>query len=176
MTQNDGFLAVRSGGNHVHRDRPVGRSNSPTLATGDCNRLTISMRAPPVDTPRTLLCAIYTRTSRDGEGEQAFGSIDAQREVAYIANQQHLNWRPPEGTYDDPNVSGATLERSLLHRLMTDIEAGGIDVVVVHKLDRLTRCLADFSEHMAVLDRHHVSVVSVTASRLRMPLFAGEVL
>ena len=119
---------------------------------------------PPVDAHNSLRCVVYTRTSRDSEYEQEFGSIDAQREagLAYIANLQRLNWQPTEVSYDDPTVSGATLERPSLHRLLTDIEAGGIDVVVVYKLDRLTRCLADFSKLMAVFDRHHVSVASVT--------------
>ena len=121
--------------------------------------------APPlVDGPQALRCAVYTRTSRDDELEIDFGSIEAQREVglAYIASQRSLQWRPANLAYDDPNVSGRTLERPALQRLLSDIEASKIDVVVVYKLDRLTRSLADFSKLIALFEEHHVSLVSVT--------------
>jgi len=86
-------------------------------------------------------CAIYTRKSSEEGLEQEFNSLDAQREAceAYVASQRHEGWVPVTHHYDDGGISGGTLERPALQRLLADIEAGRIDVVVVYKVDRLTR-------------------------------------
>ena len=109
-------------------------------------------------------CAIYTRKSSDEGLEQAFNSLDAQRAAcaAYIASQQSEGWIALTTAYDDGGVSGATLVRSALQRLLADIEAGQVDVIVVYKVDRLTRALADFARLVEIFDRHAVSFVSVT--------------
>ena len=109
-------------------------------------------------------CAIYTRKSSDEGLEQAFNSLDAQREAcaAYVASQKGQGWRLLPHRYDDGGVSGGTLERSGLQRLLSDIEAGKVDLVVVYKVDRLTRSLADFAKLVERFDRAGVSFVSVT--------------
>ncbi|HEU4475216.1 MAG TPA: recombinase family protein [Methyloceanibacter sp.] len=109
-------------------------------------------------------CAIYTRKSSDEGLEQAFNSLDAQREAcaAYVASQKGQGWRLLPHRYDDGGVSGGTLERPGLHRLLSDIEAGKVDLVVVYKVDRLTRSLADFAKLVERFDRAGVSFVSVT--------------
>ena len=112
---------------------------------------------------RSLRCAVYTRTSREGV-ESAFDSIDAQRDacLAYIASQRTQGWLAPPSSLDDPGVSGATLKRPSLARMLAAIESGLVDVVVVYKIDRLSRSLADFSSLMQLFDRHGVGLVSVT--------------
>ena len=109
-------------------------------------------------------CAIYTRKSSEEGLEQAFNSLDAQREacVAFIASQKHEGWTVLSTLYDDGGFSGGTMERPALKRLITDIEAGEIDVVVVYKVDRLTRALSDFAKLVEVFDRRGVSFVSIT--------------
>jgi site-specific DNA recombinase len=109
-------------------------------------------------------CAIYTRKSTDEGLEQAFNSLDAQREAcaAYIQSQKHEGWAVIPTLYDDGGYSGGTMERPALRRLLADIEAGRIDVVVVYKVDRLTRALSDFAKLVEVFDRHGVSFVSIT--------------
>ena len=109
-------------------------------------------------------CAVYTRKSTDEGLDQEFNSIDAQREAsqAYIASQRAEGWIPVADDYDDPAYSGGTMERPALKRLLVDIEKGRVDVVVVYKIDRLTRSLADFSKMVEVFERHGVSFVSVT--------------
>ena len=109
-------------------------------------------------------CAIYTRKSSDEGLEQAFNSLQAQRAAcaAYIASQQSEGWIALETAYDDGGVSGATLARPALQRLLADIEAGRVDIIVVYKVDRLTRALSDFARLVEVFDRHAVSFVSVT--------------
>ncbi|HET7863437.1 MAG TPA: recombinase family protein [Burkholderiaceae bacterium] len=113
---------------------------------------------------RRMRCAVYTRKSSDEGLDQEYNSIDAQRDAghAYIASQRAEGWIPVADDYDDPAVSGGNLERPALKRLMTDIEAGKIDVVVIYKIDRLTRSLADFSKMVEVFERQGVSFVSVT--------------
>jgi DNA invertase Pin-like site-specific DNA recombinase len=95
---------------------------------------------------------------------QAFNSLDAQREAcaAFILSQKHEGWTLVATLYDDGGYSGGTMERPALKRLMTDIEAGQIDVVVVYKVDRLTRALSDFARLVEVFDRRGVSFVSIT--------------
>ena len=109
-------------------------------------------------------CAIYTRKSHEEGLEQDFNSLDAQRESceAYILSQKHEGWTCLPEMYDDGGISGATLERPSLKRLLADIEANRIDTVVVYKVDRLTRSLGDFAKIVEVFDRQGVSFVSVT--------------
>src|SRR5450830_786997 len=109
-------------------------------------------------------CAIYTRKSTDEGLEQAFNSLDAQREActAFILSQKHEGWMVLPTLYDDGGYSGGTMERPALQRLLADIEAGQIDVVVVYKVDRLTRALSDFAKLVEVFDRRGVSFVSIT--------------
>ena len=109
-------------------------------------------------------CAIYTRKSSEEGLDQAFNSLDAQREAsaAFILSQKHEGWVVLPTLYDDGGYSGGTMERPALQRLLTDIEAGRIDVVVVYKVDRLTRALSDFAKLVEVFERRGVSFVSIT--------------
>ncbi|WP_439604625.1 recombinase family protein [Shinella sp.] len=111
-----------------------------------------------------LRCAIYTRKSTEEGLEQEFNSLDAQREAcaAYIASQASLGWIAVANRYDDPGISGGTLERPGLQRLLADLQAKRIDVVVVYKIDRLTRSLGDFAKIVEVFDGAGASFVSVT--------------
>jgi DNA invertase Pin-like site-specific DNA recombinase len=116
------------------------------------------------DRKRQLRCAIYTRKSSDEGLEQDFNSLDAQREAceAYVRSQRAEGWTALPDRYDDGGWSGGTLERPALQALLADIEAGNVDIVVVYKIDRLTRSLMDFSKLVEVLDRNEVTFVSVT--------------
>ena len=109
-------------------------------------------------------CAIYTRKSSEEGLEQDFNSLDAQRESceAFILSQKHEGWTALPEMYDDGGISGATMERPALKRLLADIDTGRIDTVVVYKVDRLTRSLGDFAKIVEVFDRAGVSFVSVT--------------
>src|SRR6267154_4729531 len=111
-------------------------------------------------------CALYTRKSTEHNLDLAFTSLDAQREAceAYIKSQAHEGWRAIPGRYDDGAFSGASLERPALQQLLADIRAGTIDIVLVYKVDRLTRSLADFAKLIELFDAHDVSFVSVTQS------------
>src|ERR671932_1409820 len=113
---------------------------------------------------KTIRCAIYTRKSTEYGLEQDFNSLDAQREAAeaYVKSQAHEGWRALPTRYDDGGISGATMDRPALQALLSDIRAGNIDVVVVYKVDRLTRSLADFAKLVELFDAHQVSFVSVT--------------
>ena len=115
---------------------------------------------------RKLRCAVYTRKSSEEGLEQEFNSLDAQREAceAYIASQKAEGWVLVPDRYDDGGISGATLERPALQRLLADIEARRVDVVVVYKIDRLSRALMDFAKLVEVFDRNNVTFVSVTQS------------
>jgi DNA invertase Pin-like site-specific DNA recombinase len=115
---------------------------------------------------RKLRCAVYTRKSSEEGLEQEFNSLDAQREAceAYIASQRSEGWVLVRDQYDDGGISGGTLERPALQRLLSDIEDGLVDVVVVYKIDRLSRSLMDFSKLVEVFDRNNVTFVSVTQS------------
>src|SRR6516165_7698493 len=114
--------------------------------------------------PAKLRCAIYTRKSSEEGLEQDFNSLDAQREAceAFIASQKREGWALVGEMYDDGGFSGATMERPAFQRLLLDVSAGKIDVVVVYKVDRLTRSLSDFAKIVDIFDRHAVSFVSVT--------------
>ncbi len=115
---------------------------------------------------RKVRCAIYTRKSSEEGLDMEFNSLDAQREAcsAYIASQRSEGWVELADQYDDGGFSGGTLERPALRRLMADIEAGCVDVVVVYKIDRLSRSLMDFARLVEVFDRCGVTFVSVTQS------------
>ena len=112
----------------------------------------------------TLRCAIYTRKSSDDGLEQEFNSLDAQREAceAYIVSQRHAGWVALSDMYDDGSLSGGTMERPALKRLLEDIKTGKVQIIVVYKVDRLTRSLADFAKIVDVFDAHNASFVSVT--------------
>src|SRR2546428_8176418 len=114
--------------------------------------------------PKIRRCAIYTRKSSEEGLEQEFNSLHAQREAceAFIKSQAGEGWRLVKTSYDDGGLSGATMERPALQRLMADITQGLINVVVVYKVDRLTRSLADFAKMVETFDAHGVSFVSVT--------------
>ncbi len=113
---------------------------------------------------RKIRCAIYTRKSSEDGLDQDFNSLDAQYEAcaAYVASQRHEGWTLLSGRYDDGGLSGGTLERPALQRLLEEIDAGRIDMVVVYKIDRLTRSLADFSKLVDRLEQANCSFVSVT--------------
>src|SRR5580700_7015557 len=103
-------------------------------------------------------CAIYTRKSTEEGLEQAFNSLDAQREAAqaFIHSQAQAGWRCLPQRYDDGGFTGGNVERPALQRLLADIEAGLIDCVVVYKVDRLSRSLLDFARLMAAFEQHRV--------------------
>ena len=126
------------------------------------------MTKPPEKTKvvRKLRCAVYTRKSSEEGLEQEFNSLHAQREAceAYIASQRSEGWVLVRDQYDDGGISGGTLERPGLKRLLADVEDGLVDVVVVYKIDRLSRSLMDFSKLVEVFDRNGVTFVSVTQS------------
>ena len=109
-------------------------------------------------------CAIYTRKSSNEGLEQDFNSLDAQREAceAFILSQKHEGWIALPEMYDDGGISGGTIDRPALKRLLADIEAHRVDAVVIYKVDRLTRALSDFAKIVEVFDKHGVSFVSVT--------------
>lgn len=115
---------------------------------------------------KQLRCGIYTRKSSDEGLEQEFNSLDAQRDAgeAYIKSQAHEGWRVIPTPYHDGGYSGGTMERPALHKLLSDVDAGLIDVVVVYKIDRLTRSLPDFARIVERFDAKEVSFVSVTQS------------
>ena len=112
----------------------------------------------------TLCCAIYTRKSSDEGLEKEFNSLDAQREAceAYVTSQRHAGWLALADMYDDGGLSGGTMERPALQRLLCDVKAGKVQIIIVYKVDRLTRSLADFAKIVDVLDAHDASFVSVT--------------
>ena len=115
-------------------------------------------------TTKARRCAIYTRKSSEEGLDQTFNSLDAQREAceAYIKSQAHEGWKLVKTAYDDGGFSGGNLERPALQRLLVDLSRGMVDVVVVYKIDRLTRSLADFARIVETLDRQGASFVSIT--------------
>ena len=119
-----------------------------------------------VQMPKRCRCAIYTRKSSEEGLDMEFNSLDAQREAceAYVASQRSEGWAAIRERYDDGGFSGGTLERPALKQLLADIEAGLIDVIVVYKIDRLSRSLMDFAKLVEVFDRNNVTFVSVTQS------------
>jgi site-specific DNA recombinase len=129
---------------------------------------TSSCGGPDMNAPAKKLfrCAIYTRKSTEHNLDLEFNSLDAQREAceAYIKSQAHEGWSLIHSHYDDGAVSGASLDRPALQRLLTEVRSGKIDIIVVYKVDRLTRSLADFAKLVELFDQHSVSFVSVTQS------------
>ena len=117
------------------------------------SRKTKSPPAPPVR------CAVYTRKSTEEGLDRDFNSLDAQREAAeaYIHSQAHAGWKALHTHYDDGGYSGSNLDRPALQRLLADIEAGQIDCVVTHRVDRLSRSLLDFAKLMEAFERHQVA-------------------
>jgi site-specific DNA recombinase len=113
---------------------------------------------------KIVRCAVYTRKSTEHNLDLEFNSLDAQRESceAYIKSQLHEGWRLVPDHYDDGGISGGSLDRPDLQRLLADIRAGRVDNVVVYKVDRLTRSLTDFAKLVELFDAHGVSFVSVT--------------
>ena len=111
-----------------------------------------------------IRCAIYTRKSTDEGLEQEFNSLDAQREAceAFVASQRGLGWVALSARYDDGGISGGTMDRPALQRLLADVDGGKVDLVVVYKVDRLTRSLFDFAKIIQAFDAKNVSFVSVT--------------
>jgi site-specific DNA recombinase len=109
-------------------------------------------------------CAIYTRKSNDEGLEQAYNSLDAQRESAenYIKSQKENGWIALPEHYDDGGFTGGNMDRPALKRLLADVEAGKVDIILIYKLDRLSRSLLDFMKLAEMLEQHHVSFVSVT--------------
>jgi site-specific DNA recombinase len=116
--------------------------------------------------PRRMRCAVYTRKSSEEGLDMEFNSLDAQREAceAYVASQKVEGWVLASDRYDDGGFSGGTLERPALKRLLADIVARRIDIVVVYKIDRLSRSLMDFAKLVEVFDRNNVTFVSITQS------------
>src|SRR5580765_4698826 len=119
------------------------------------------MNAPSV---KSVRCAIYTRVSTDQGLDQEFNSLDAQYEAssAYIKSQAHAGWTLIRSRYDDGGYSGGSTDRPNLQRLLNDLRSRRIDVIIVYKVDRLTRSLADFAKLVELFDAHDVSFVSVT--------------
>src|SRR3954447_22001992 len=115
-------------------------------------------------TIKVVRCAIYTRVSTDQGLDQDFNSLDAQYDASqsYIRSQAHAGWILVRSKYDDGGFSGGDTDRPALQRLLEDVRGGRIDVIVVYKVDRLTRSLADFAKLVELFDQHGVSFVSVT--------------
>jgi site-specific DNA recombinase len=123
---------------------------------------------------RKIRCAIYCRKSSEEGLDQAFNSLHAQREacLSYIQSQRHQGWIAVDDHYDDGGFSGGTLDRPALQRLLGDIEAHHIDVVVTYKLDRMSRSLTDFVKLIELFDQHDVTFVSITQPFARLHLWA----
>jgi DNA invertase Pin-like site-specific DNA recombinase len=124
----------------------------------------MNQASPSTAATRNVRCAVYARKSSEEGLEQAFNSLQAQREAAeaYIASQQHAGWRTLPQRYDDGGYSGGNMDRPALAQLLQDIQAKEIDCLVVHRVDRFSRSLLDFAKMMETLDKHQVAFVSVT--------------
>ena len=131
--------------------------------TNKLNRLDDRHGTKPSEN-RKLRCAVYTRKSTEEGLDQEFNSLDAQREAAaaYILSQKHEGWEMVDDRYDDGGFSGGNTDRPALQRLLGDIEGGKVDIVVVYKVDRLTRSLADFAKLVELFDQNDASFVAVT--------------
>ena len=139
----------------------TGRSKN---ASSSRNQASTRQSGDPAGSQRVLRCAVYTRVSTDAGLEQEFNSLDAQREAceAYIKSQTHEGWRLIPGHFDDGGFSGGSMDRPALQSLVEAVRARRIDTIVVYKVDRLTRSLADFAKLVELFDEHGVSFVSVT--------------
>ena len=113
---------------------------------------------------KEIRCAVYTRKSTDEGLDKVFNTLEAQREAGenYIKSQKHQGWVLIDKHYDDGGYSGGNMKRPALQDLLEDIKAGAVDMIVVYKIDRLTRSLVDFSKMIDVFDQHNCSFVSVT--------------
>ena len=111
-----------------------------------------------------IKCAVYTRKSTDEGLDKEFNTLEAQREAGenYVLSQKHQGWRLIDEHYDDGGYSGGNMNRPALKRLMTDIKSGKVNMIVVYKIDRLTRSLTDFAKMVDIFDTHKCSFVSVT--------------
>ena len=140
-----------------HRQPPQRPGLLRSRATGCAVTRSAAARKP-------VRCAIYTRKSTAEGLEQAFNSLDAQREActAYVLSQKHEGWTALPHRYDDGGFSGGAMDRPALHRLLEDVRAGRVDAVLVYKVDRLTRALADFARIVAIFEAAQVAFVSVT--------------
>src|SRR5438093_5512184 len=149
---------------------PIGRALVSSVLCGESHRTSATeatmVKSAKASRPptRKMRCAIYTRKSSEEGLEQAFNSLDAQREAcaAFVLSQKHEGWTVLPALYDDGGFSGGTIDRPALQRLLADIGAGKVDVVVVYKIDRLTRSLFDFAKIVEAFDARGVSFVSVT--------------
>ena len=152
MTTRTQYNTARAGGS----GQAYGNGNGHGRTSGN--------GTPPAVAP--VRCAIYTRKSTEEGLDQEFNSLDAQREAAeaYISSQRHEGWLALPDRYDDGGYSGGTLERPALRRLMRDIEAGRVDIVLTYKVDRLSRSLLDFTRIVEVFDRCGVSFAAITQS------------
>jgi len=128
----------------------------------------VAKRRSIPDSPQTgrTRCAVYTRKSTDEGLDQEFNSLDAQYEAcaAYVASQRHEGWTLARERYDDGGFSGGSMERPALQRLLDDVAAGRVQVILLYKIDRLTRSLSDFARIVEVLDKAGASFVSITQS------------
>lgn len=124
------------------------------------------MSTPNTPTKKTIRCAIYTRKSTEEGLDQEFNTLDAQRDsaVAFVASHKHEGWVCLPERYDDGGFTGGNMDRPALKRLLADVAAGKIDTVLVYKLDRISRSLADFASIIALFDKHDVAFVSITQS------------
>lgn len=113
---------------------------------------------------KTIRCAVYTRKSTEEGLDKEFNTLEAQREAGenYIKSQKHLGWTLIPDHYDDGGYSGGTMKRSALQRLLEDVKNDKVDMIVVYKIDRLTRSLLDFAQLIKIFDAHDCSFVSVT--------------
>ena len=139
-----------------------GAGRRPRAGQGSCSDRDSVSR--PGLAPTLRRCAVYTRKSSEEGLEQEYNSLHAQREAceAYVRSQQHEGWRLLPAAYDDGGLSGGSMQRPALQTLLADIRAGRVDTIVVYKVDRLTRSLADFAKMVEVFDAHAVSFVAVT--------------
>ncbi len=126
----------------------------------------------------TIKCAIYTRKSTDEGLDKEFNTLDAQRESGenYVKSQMSQGWELLPTRYDDGGFSGGTLERPALKRLLEDVEKGLINMIVVYKIDRLSRSLIDFAKLMEVLDRNQCSFVSVSSLTFQRTRFIKRII
>src|SRR6185437_15726634 len=145
---------------HTESPGPNGRGR----ASSGLSQIIRSTRAMEQSKPQARRCAVYTRKSSEEGLEQDFNSLHAQREAceAFIRSQQGEGWRLVKTAYADGGLSGGTMDRPALQRLLDDIRHGLIDVIVVYKVDRLTRSLADFAKMVEIFDAQGVSFVAVT--------------
>jgi len=179
--ENNGKIRPQPGRENDSNRLGGGGDGSDIQPSPGFTRVAMTAKTAPRDIASVckLRCAVYTRKSSEEGLEQEFNSLHAQREAceAYIASQRSEGWVLVRDQYDDGGISGGTLERPGLKRLMADIEDGLVDVVVVYKIDRLSRSLADFAKLVEVFDRNGVTFVSVIlAAAMREAVDAHELL